>query len=476
MAQKKPQNKPQNKLQNKPKNAREVALEVLNKFDKGAQNISAILNEFLPQTKQRAHATDLVCGVIRNRMAIDMIMSKIAAVPIKKIDRKAINVLRIGTYEIVFVPSTAEYAIVNSLVSIAGSTAGKKQSGFANAVLRTICTNIENRDVELTDENIQKVFPHAVQRGCEFKTPFLASPEKNEVEYLNKAFSMPKWFLTACLEEFGPEMTKDICCASNRRPGIYLKPNTLKTTFEGFGKMLSNHEIEAKSLPEIEMFKLKSHIHISEIEGYQDGLFFVQDPTAAKVSRILDPSPGQTIVDFCSAPGGKTMHIAQLMGGKGKVLATDIDSKRLEKVEENACRLGTSSVEVVEYDDLPYILAAEDDCDAILLDVQCSNTGVLARRCEVRLRMKPKKLDAMGETQYELLHMATAMVKPHGKICYSTCSILKRENSDMIARFLADNPDFKLVTEELTLPEIEDEEDENSYDHDGGYVAILARK
>jgi len=213
------------------------------------------------------------------------------------------------------------------------------------------------------------------------------------------------------------------------------------------------------------MIRIKSPKAVMQLPGFGEGEFTVQDVTASLPVRLLNPQSGWTILDLCAAPGVKTTQLAEATGDSAKILATDINARRLEMLKDNIARLGINSIDIVAHDKLP---ASKFDC--ILLDVPCSNTGVLARRVEVRYRIDPQAVEQLTKTQGELLRAAAAMVKPHGRICYSTCSIQKDENSKIVADFLYDNRTFTLETDKLTLPSAE------GFDHDGGYTAILVRK
>jgi len=207
---------------------------------------------------------------------------------------------------------------------------------------------------------------------------------------------------------------------------------------------------------------------VPELPGFAQGLFTVQDITASYPVNMLSPAADWRILDLCAAPGTKTTQLAELTGDKAKIIATDTDKKRLEKVTENTARLGLNSISTIEYENLQKTFDTAS-FDAVLLDVPCSNTGVLAKRIEVRYRIRPGTIKDLAKTQAELLQTAAAMLKPKGKICYSTCSIQKDENADLIKNFLRLNPAFELESELLTLPSVE------TFDHDGGYVAILNR-
>jgi len=217
------------------------------------------------------------------------------------------------------------------------------------------------------------------------------------------------------------------------------------------------------------MIKIKSPRAITQLPGFAEGLFTVQDITASQAVSILKPKSDWTILDLCAAPGVKTTQLAEATGDSAKIIATDIDAERLKKVKENTTRLGIKSVEIVSYKEFLNsqfsILNSKFDC--VLLDVPCSNTGVLARRIEARYRIIPQAIKELTKTQSELLNIAAKMLKPRGKICYSTCSIQKDENSDLVRDFLQKNRNFELESERLTLPLA------RAFDCDGGYTVIL---
>ena len=235
-------------------------------------------------------------------------------------------------------------------------------------------------------------------------------------------------------------------------------------------KKFCQADIDFKIPDDESMLKIKSPQAVVELPGFAEGLFSVQDTTASQAVKALRPCNGWTILDLCAAPGVKTTQLAELTADSAKIIATDIDSQRLERVKENIARLRLNSVSVIAYENLEKVIAEIGPFDAVLLDVPCSNTGVLAKRVEARYRVKPKAVIELTKIQSELLTAAATMIKPQGKICYSTCSIQKAENTELVKVFLLENKNFKLESEKLTLPSAE------SHDHDGGYVAIIKRK
>jgi len=453
----------------KTKTARYIAMAVLNQFDSKRNYASGILNKLLHETNEKQRATDLVYGTIRNRNVIDTVIATFSGHPVQRIPAKLLNIIRIGAFELIYSPETPEYSIVNEAVENTKAIGGQKQTSFVNAVLRQITRHISNRQIQLSQADPKATLPQTPSAGCEFDTCFLPDPTDQLVDYLSTCFSLPKWLVTDWLGEFGVESAQQICFASNRRPSIYLRPNRLKTTTQELGEKLRQAGIDAEIITE--MIRIKSPRAVMELLGFTEGLFTVQDITASQAVRLLQPQPGWTILDLCAAPGVKTTQLAEATKDSATIIATDIDSQRLKMVKENIARLGIKSVSIITYEQIEQKAAEIGLFDAILLDVPCSNTGVLAKRIETRYRLKPKAIKELTKTQAELLDRAATIIKPGGKICYSTCSIQKAENSELVKDFLQKNHSFKLESEKFILPSAHP-----GRDHDGGYIAILTKK
>ena len=453
----------------KPKSARTLALEVLNQFDKVAASehiyISAILNPLLGQTSEKQRTTDLVFGTIRNRFAVDTVIAKLADCLPERIPKKIHNIIRIGVYELIYCPATAQYAIVNEAAENASRLAGKKQVGFVNAVLREITRHIADSQAAISQFDA-KIVPQTITTGCKFDCQIMPDPRTAPADYFSAAFSIPRWLIVEWLSEYGLEKTQQICFASNRRPTVHIRPNTLKTTFEQLGKLFLDSAVEFELTPDKSMIKIKSPHAVTELPGFTDGLFAVQDLAASHSVRLLNPQPGWNILDLCAAPGTKTMQLAEMTADNAHIVATDINRRRLKKIKENMSRLGITSVTIIDHENISQTIPF----DAILLDVPCSNTGVLSKRPEVRYKIKPDTVKTITKTQLKLLQSAASLLKPSGKICYSTCSIQPDENNLLIRDFLAQNPAFKLESELLTLPSADE------FDSDGAYAAIISRQ
>jgi 16S rRNA (cytosine967-C5)-methyltransferase len=471
------------------RSARAIAAQVLHGFDPARDYAGRILDRLLDQTEEKQRATDLVLNAIRNRCALDSVIAAFSGRPIARIDAKLLSPLRIAACELVYNPATPVYSIVDEAVK--NTTGGKKQSGFVNAVLRQIVRHIVNRQADPAGTNPTRTLLQSVESACEFDTDFLPDPTASPAAWLSESFSLPAWLVGQWLDEFGTERTKDICLACNRRPSVYLRVNPLRTTVENVlarfqeagvhaepvrsdavrrypDMPLRAHYEQAESGGVANMIRITGPHAVTQLPGFSEGLFAVQDLSASHAVRVLAPQPGWSILDLCSAPGTKTMQIAELSRDAAKITATDIDPARLKRVRENIARLDLKSVTIVPHAQLEP--GTTGPFDAILLDAPCSNTGVLARRVEARFRVTAQAVRDISETQKQLLEKAAGLVKPNGRICYSTCSIQRRENRDTIQGFLARHGEFELASESLLLPA------SGPFDHDGAYVALLIRK
>ena len=448
----------------KKQTARFIAAQVLNKFEPDKNYASTILEKYLDKTEQRQRATDLVFGTLRNLAAIDTVINELSGCPIKRIQKKLLNIIRIGCYEIIYTPSTGEHSIVNEAAQNVKAIASSKQVGFVNALLRQIIRHVANRQTALSQTNLKRTLPQNIDTGCEFDLDFLPDDTNSIAEYLSIVFSLPLWLVTDWLNDLGDEKARQICFACNRRPGFYIRPNTLKTSLPDLVAKLQEESIEIDLIENEPLLRIKSPSAVSKLPGFNEGLFVVQDLTASLPVRILKPKPNWKILDMCAAPGGKTTQLAEATNDLAQIIATDIDSERLRRLDDNIKRLGITSVQVLKYEK---ISGMKFDC--ILLDVPCSNTGVLAKRIETRYRIEPEKISEIARVQAGILNKASTMLNPCGTICYSTCSIQDQENSGIAKAFLAKHKDFTLICEKLTLPSAQ------GFDHDGGYCAVIRK-
>ena len=363
------------------------------------------------------------------------------------------NLLRLGLYQIFWLDRIPDHAAVNETVELAKQNGFGAQAGFVNAVLRGYLREHDETKKLLTGLKISQ---------------------------LALGWSHPEWLVARWQKRWGIEKPASLLEWNNTPPKTFARVNTLKTDA---GKLLEKWRDENVEydfvrrdwLEENLVFELKSHPPLSSLASFRDGWFYIQDPGTLLAVCKLGPQPGETILDFCAAPGGKTTFIAQLMNNQGRIVAQDVSDERLKWIQENCARLGVTCVETQRAAGiLPAGLGEKDGTasgtpaarfDRILVDAPCSNTGVMRRRVDLRWRIQPEEIECLRAAQLDLLQQAAPQVKPGGVLVYSTCSLEPEENGEVVKQFLSDHAGFKLESERELLPFADNV--------DGAYVARL---
>ena len=430
--------------------------------------------------QQRRLATELAYGTCRRLITLDYLIRRHTRRSLRNIDPVIMQILRVGLYQLIYLAGTPDFAAVDEAVKQAKSTSLHGSDAFVNAILRSVQRDIEGATDEVGGRPNRSILWLDEQNGCQFRTEFLPDPARNAPKFYSVAHSHPPWLIERWLKRYDPQTVRNICLADNSRPSLMLRANSLRCDPDQLMARLTDAGIKARRLgPAIQLLQGAAP---EELPGYAEGLFSIQDLTAMSVASMLEPLPGQRIVDLCAAPGTKTTHLAELMGNQGKIVACDIRPEKLVLIEQNCQRLGISIVETCLVSQLDEVLAQQGPFDAVLADVPCSNTGVLARRVEARHLLKPVHIRRLAQKQMQILTQAVALLKKPGKILYSTCSIEPAENELLTGQFLADNKSFILQAEKLSLPAVAPaSEDAGSPEtpgeplpHDGGYVALLS--
>jgi 16S rRNA (cytosine967-C5)-methyltransferase len=421
---------------------REIAARVLLQRDRGADYVENLLEAELPSLApgDRALCQELTYGVVRWQRTLDWLIAR-------KTDGRAQKaalqtLLRLGLYQMFWLDRIPDHAAVNETVALARQLGYGPQSGFINAVLRGGA-----RERDETKRLLE-----------ELKT---AQP--------GFGYSHPDWLCERWQKRWGTEKLRQLLDWNNTPPRLFARINTLRTDAAKLlerwrGEGVEYDFVRRDWFEENLVFELKSHPALATLPSFQQGWFYVQDPGTLLAVHQLDPQPGGTVLDLCAAPGGKTTYIAQLMQNRGRLVAEDLNRIRLELLRENCSRLGVACAEFVCNSGIavPELTA---QVDRVLVDVPCSNTGVMRRRVELRWRIRPEEIDRLRATQLELLHEGALQTKPGGRLIYSTCSLEPEENSGVVKEFLLRHPEFNLDRERELLPFVDGV--------DGAYVATL---
>src|SRR5262249_11250717 len=280
----------------------------------------------------------------------------------------------------------------------------------------------------------------------------LPDPAVASLEYVAQACALPLWLVRRWGERasFAELLRRGLWFA--RPASLWLRVNPLRTTREDLLALLATQGVQARPGPHPQAVRLEEHAAVRDLPGYGDGLFTVQDESAMRVASAVAPRPGWQVLDLCAAPGGKTTHLAELMRDEGRVAACDLDGERLVRVTEQAKRLGLGIIETHPLDGRSSATFGGETFDAVLVDVPCSNTGLLTRGPEARWRLRPENLRSLTELQRPLLQQAARLVKPAGVLVYSTCSLEPEENQEMARWILREQPGLVLEAEEEQTP------------------------
>lgn len=387
----------------------------------------------------KAFIQQLVYGVLRHRRTLDWLIESHAHQ--KSMSPLLRDVLRLGAYQLIFLDRVPSHAAVYETVSLAHAPALRGKVGFVNAVLRRFAEQIDS---------------------------VRASIEDAKLNHPGLGYSFPDWLIERWSRRWSREDLAGFLEWCNEPARNYARVNTLKVRYADLLEAWRKEGVEydyftGRKDSEPLVFLMKKHRPFFALKSFQEGGFYVQDPSTLVACDLLDPQPLDRILDACAAPGGKTTYLAQKIGNQGLIVAADADPRRLERVEENARRLGADCIEI-HRDAQPYGLKF----DRILLDVPCSNTGVIGRRVELRWRIRKEEIRQLVEIQAQILRDHAPLLAPGGTLVYSTCSLEPEENGGQIKRFLQENPDFQLVEEREILP---------FRDHmDGAYAARLERR
>src|SRR5436309_3451556 len=362
-------------------------------------------------TADRHLCQELTYGIVRWQAALDWLIARKTEGRAQK--PKLRNLLRLGLYQIFWLDRIPNHAAVHETVELTKQSGLRSQSGFVNAILRGYLREFESTKQLLIE--LKSTQPHL-------------------------GYSHPQWLVQRWEKRWGVEQAAELMARNNTPPKTFARVNTLKVDPARLLVQWRNEDVEYDFirrdwLEENLVFELKSHPPIARLPSFQQGLFYVQDPSTLLAVRELDPQPGETVLDLCAAPGGKLTYIAQLMRNEGRLIAHDLTPERLKLIEENCTRLGVTCVETV----LPLALEQRKSLfDRILVDAPCSNTGVMRRRVDLRWRIRPEEIERLHAAQLQLLHQAAAMLKPGGRLIYSTCSLEPEENQNVVEDCLRD--------------------------------------
>jgi 16S rRNA (cytosine967-C5)-methyltransferase len=409
--------------------SRKLALETLLKIEKDGAYANLCLKAAFEKSalseQDRAFVTALVQGVLRNQSMIDHELTKVSKEPLAKMPSLLRNLLRMAVFQLSNMSETPEHAVLDTSNQLARALGHEGLVRYTNGVLRGYLRGRQAED----------------NKGFEI--------DIDDANSLGIKYSLPVWLIERWKAYYGKKVMLDLLEWSKKEPPLTVRvsevnvePQTMldimnKNGFAARAGHLVSACLVFEGANEGKSFRGSP----SKMPGFEDGFFVVQDEAAAFVTLVLSPQKGETVVDLCAAPGGKTIHIAEILENTGRVIAVDKHESRLKLVKDARLKQGLKNLETVTADGRQFKL--ERQADRVLVDAPCSGTGVINRRTDIRTNREPADIGALTEIQKALLDNAASLVKPGGILVYSTCSLEPEENIGVIEWFLSTHPEFK---------------------------------
>lgn len=438
-------------------NSRELAFKTLYDIERNKNYSNISINKNFKNVnisdQEKGLATELIYGIIENKYYLNYIIDKLSKIKSKKMSTYVKISLWLGIYQILFLDSIKDHAAVNESVNLIKKY-DKKSSGFVNAILRNVLRQkdsiMEIKDKEIKDE-------------------------------LSIKYSYNPWIVEKWIKDFGQEFTEDLLDANAEKPNLYIRTNTLKISRDELIGKLAKEGIKCTKVNGIdEAIMVQNLKNIEGNELFKLGYFTIQDISSMLVGKIANPEKDSKVLDICSAPGGKTTHVATIMENTGQVIARDVFDHKLKLIKSTVNRLGLTNVHVENRDALKLDDNSIDKFDYVLADVPCSGLGIIRRKPEIKFK-EASELSGLPDIQSKILNNASKYVKENGTLIYSTCTIHDEENIDVVEQFLKENKNFELVPIENINIDLDNQEKgyikiyPNIHGMDGFFIAKLKR-
>jgi 16S rRNA (cytosine967-C5)-methyltransferase len=413
-----------------------IALEIFCRAERDDRLVGSVMQARLRDAAldpaRKARIREVVHGILRNLRLLDHLLQAHSKRPISRLERSVSWTLRIGAYRVLRQTAIPTARAVSETVGLLSSRKHARARGYVNAVLRSLCRNLD--DLPLPD------------------------PETETIDHLSVLYSHPRWIVMRWIEEHGKERTIEALKAGCSPAPFTIRVNRLRTDRDTLLSHLADRGMPAVPGAHPESIRIEEGRSVLSIPEFDQGHFYVQDETAMEVVLAMDLAPGMRVLDLCASPGGKSTHMAEVMGDQGEILACDVSDAKLARITENCERLGIRCIETSRPDPAGLF-------DRILVDAPCSNSGVFRRRPEARWRLSAKSLAGLRSLQGDLLRRVTPHLAPDGMIVYSTCSIEPEECREVVGEVVAGIPHLDLIDDVLVLPRTDGP--------DGGYLARI---
>lgn len=415
-------------------NNRELVLGILLEVTKGEAYshiaIARVLEKYQYLSKQdRAFITRVSEGTLERMIELDYIIDRFSTVPVRKMKPVIRCILRSAVYELRYMDSVPSRATCDEAVKLARRKGFARLTGFVNGVLRSI------------DRGMAEVeFPER---------------SKDETAFLSVRYSMPEWIIRLWRERYTADQIEGMCAAFLQEQGLTVRVDTRRITPEELMERLRGQGVAAERDDKIpEALHLMDIDHLSGLPEFAEGLFYVQDVSSMRVALEARISTGDTVLDVCGAPGGKSVHAAQLLKGTGRVITRDVSEYKVSLIRENIRRNRIENMEAQQWDARVLDETMIGQADVVIADLPCSGLGVLGKKPDIKYRMTREQLEALSALQREILSVAQQYVRPGGVLLYSTCTIDAMENEDNVEWFLREYPFWQAEYQEQILPDV----------------------
>lgn len=400
------------------KNPREKALQIINDvLYKGAflEESLEILKKSNIDERDYNFIKEITTGVIRNRTYLDYVIKINSRVKIKRIHKIILSILEMAIYQMYFLDKVPDYSIVDESVNLAKIYGNRGSISFTNGILRSISKK-DAPQVKIEDS----------------------------IDNLSTFYSHPKFYTEYFYNNYGEEFTKKLLKANNEMPPFTIRVNTLKTSKSDLMNNLKELGFEIEETVYDNALNILNPKGIIDTKYFDEGHFYVQDLGSILVASFLNPRENSSLLDLCAAPGGKTTHLAELMNNTGEIMACDKSQGKIKLIQENAKRLGVKNIETRVNDARVLNKDFIDKFDYVLVDAPCSGTGLYRKKPDIKWNKDLEDIKSLAEIQLEILDKAKDYVKDGGELLYSTCSLSKIENEDVVNKFLENNKNFKI--------------------------------
>lgn len=428
-------------------NDRELILEILLAVTRDGEYSHIALRNVLENYQyldksERAFITRVTEGTLERMIELDYIINQFSKTKVNKMKPVIRTIIRSAVYQLKYMDSVPDSAVCNEAVKLAGKRGFSGLKGFVNGVLRNISRNLDN----------------------------VKYPDKSDtVKWLSVIYSMPEWIITEWLKNYDREMVEKMLQAFLAERPTTIRCNLSQISREELAEELKKEGVKVRRCDTVDSaLFISGYDYLGALESFRTGHFQVQDISSMEVAEWADPKEEEYIIDVCAAPGGKSLHLADKLAGKGHVEARDLTPYKVDLIRDNIARIGIDNIEAVCQDATVYDEASEKKADILIADLPCSGLGVLGKKTDLKYKMNPDTQEELVHLQRKILSVVHHYVKSGGKLLYSTCTIHRAENQENAAWFAEQYPEFELVRERQFLPGVDDS--------DGFYIAEFIRK